>query len=625
MAICKFDERGSRLAACGRWAFAVQSGKPDFAWVLAPNNVTHPTGVAKATSYAICSRSKSELGMTTDTPERLPPGPKTQIRATSAESFDRLRASLRNLLSPGNVGNFDHIELTEIVGTPRGGPTLNVLSVAVFQEGRPDIGDGEQTQFLTGRIRIDGFKDWVFGATRTLRPVAAVDQALKVFSETRQWTLSGRPLATCDFQVESAAFAPPDGSNNVPFNNILKNNFWAGSHVFRLVDREKAPFAPFFVDRLRLQTLSNAIASAVPMAFAGLADLLGDVVIQVPVTILVPSITAPRHTEDSEVAVTWRRGSTPRPLTIAARTRWDELLTGAAVSGPFCTDVRLPINNHSQAIETEIWDAETRILVGATASTSIIKTVKLDIHIIQHEPRLFTMLDLNGQSLPIRVTLRDTSTSSIGEATGQDASYWLIRRQNLEETRRLEETRDFVQYRPKSGSFDEQKRALADVHHLIDMHGTDGVDLWDPYLTGDDLLRTLFWCGHSNAPLRALTDGRDPPGNSSSSAPNSGGTTLPFAARQKSVLERDGGNKQGLRLEYRTRRGPKGWVFHDRFLIFPRGRNGPLAWSLGTSVNSLGLAHHILQRVSNPALVAGAFEELWSALDEAQHVVWTSW
>ncbi len=53
-----------------------------------------------------------------------------------------------------------------------------------------------------------------------------------------------RPVAT-----EPRLFAPPDGTVHVPLNGVLKNNFWAGSHVFRLTDREKAPFAPFLAER----------------------------------------------------------------------------------------------------------------------------------------------------------------------------------------------------------------------------------------------------------------------------------------------------------------------------------------------------------------------------------------
>jgi hypothetical protein len=544
-------------------------------------------------------------------------------------TFEKLRDDLRFLLAPGRIGEFDHIELIEVIGTPRGRATINVLSVAVLAEGRPGVGDAEQTECLTERIgRIEGFKDWSFGVMRTLRPVPALDQALAALDAAGQWTLSGRPLGTGTLQPEPAMFAPPDGTVRVPLNNVLKNNFWAGSHVFRLTDRDKTPFAPFFADRRRLQALSDAVFAGVPIAFAGLADLLGDVLIQVPVTILVPSVTAPRGAEYSDVAVTWRQGSTPRPLVTAARTRWDELLTGATVTERFAEGVRLPIDNHRQPLEAEIWDVEEGILVGATASTSTLKQIGLDVQVIQHEPRLFTAPDPDGHPVAERVKLTETTTTFVSKAVGRDANFWLARRQSLEERRHLEETRDFVQYRPLANSSAEQVRALTDLRFLIDTHGQTGVDLWDPYLTAEDILRTLFWCSHSGAPMRALADGRDPPSDTPRGclAPQEPEEAkLHFSDRQKAVLERNAGNRQGLRLEYRTRRGPKGWRFHDRFLIFPNVPNGPQAWSLGTSVNGLGQAHHILQRVSNPAMVAGAFEDLWVALDEPCHVIWRSW
>lgn len=544
-------------------------------------------------------------------------------------TFEKFRADLSYLLTPGRIGEFDHIELIEVVGTPRGEATINVLSVAVLSEGRPAVGDAEQAERLTERIvRIDGFKDWSFGVMRTFRPVEALDQALATLVASGEWTLSGRRLGTGILHPEPAMFAPPDGTVRVPLNNILKNNFWAGSHVFRLTDHDKTPFAPFFADRRRLQALSDAISAGVPIAFASLADLLGDVLIQIPVTILLPRVTAPRGAVHSDVTVTWRSGSAPRPLAAAARTRWDELLTGAAVSERFTDGVRLAIDNHRQPLETEIWDAEGGILVGATASTSTLKQIELGMHVSQHEPRLFNVPNSRGQPIAERVKLTETTTSLVGTSAGQDANFWFSRRQDLEERRRLEETRDFVQYRPQANSTDEQARALADLRFLIDRHGHTGVDLWDPYLSAEDLLRTLFFCCHSGAPLRALTDGRDPPRDATHecSAPEEPAAPKPpFPDRQRAVFERDAGNREGLRLEYRTRRGPKGWHFHDRFLIFPNARDGPRAWSLGTSINSLGKAHHILQRVSNPAMVAGAFEDLWAALDEPQHVVWRSW
>lgn len=82
------------------------------------------------------------------------------------------------------------------------------------------------------------------------------------------------------------------------------------------------------------------------------------------------------------------------------------------------------------------------------------------------------------------------------------------------------------------------------------------------------------------------------------------------------------GNCQGLSLEFRIRKGGAGWPFHDRFIIFPKNDGAAIAWSLGTSVNSLGRQHHILQKVSNGELIANAFRDLWDKLDSAEYLVW---
>lgn len=539
-----------------------------------------------------------------------------------------MRDALRMLLQPGLIGTYNQIEIVELFAAPRGTDSLNVLSIVVLGEGNSNAGTAGTTVLLTPeRIRINAFKDWTFGVARTLRPVSVLDQALEEFSNTGRWALSGTPLAIGPLEPQPPAFAPPDGTIRVPVNRILKNNFWNGSHVFRLLDPKKESFGPFFKDRRWLQSLSDAIFPYVPLALAGLPDFLGDVLIQLPVTVLVSDLRTPRSEEYLTVSVKWHPAGTPRPLRIAGRGRSDELLTGAAVSGRFDTTTHLAINGHLQPVESELWDDDHNLLLSATASTSTIERIQLNINIMGHEPRLFTAPDAAGTPAVARISLiEQVERSRIGDEPTTGAYFWRVRRQELEEARRLAETRDFVQYRPKAGSHDERERALSDVRFLINTHGASGVDLWDPYLTADDLLQTLFWCCHANALLRGLTDGRDRPRAATQANPSSGlATPKPsFADRQRATLTQDAGNLQGLRLEYRTRFGPEGWEFHDRFLIFPNGQNGPLAWSLGTSVNSLGAAHHILQRVSNAALVAGAFDDLWNALSKPQHLIWKS-
>jgi hypothetical protein len=194
---------------------------------------------------------------------------------------------------------------------------------------------------------------------------------------------------------------------------------------------------------------------------------------------------------------------------------------------------------------------------------------------------------------------------------------WTRRRMYREETSRLAAERRFVQYKPKpGGQAEEHARALGDIRLLIQRHGEDGAWIWDPYLSGTDILKTLFFSPRFGAELRALSSAADIPGDEISG--------VSYVERQRGVLESAKGNLQGLRLEYRARTGQAGWPFHDRFLIFPRAETGALAWSLGASVNSLGKQHHIVQRVDDGQLVCDAFVELWDQLDGPDHLIWKS-
>ena len=81
-------------------------------------------------------------------------------------------------------------------------------------------------------------------------------------------------------------------------------------------------------------------------------------------------------------------------------------------------------------------------------------------------------------------------------------------------------------------------------------------------------------------------------------------------------------NNRGISLELRCQWGDHGYSFHDRFLMIVREHKTPEVWSLGTSVNSIGTSHHILQKVSHPQMVVDAFEALWKLLSVEECLVW---
>ena len=152
----------------------------------------------------------------------------------------------------------------------------------------------------------------------------------------------------------------------------------------------------------------------------------------------------------------------------------------------------------------------------------------------------------------------------------------------------------------------------------------------------EDVLQTLFFNPHRYSDLRALSNGitcESPDGDEDDDigTPSPAGAqavssvvdrSITWKGEQREILDTCCGNREGLKLEFRLRRKGAGWKFHDRFLIFPKEEGGALAWSLGTSVNSLGSSHHILQKVSNGELVKNAFLSLWDCLGEDDYKVW---
>ncbi|EQD31295.1 conserved hypothetical protein, secreted, partial [mine drainage metagenome] len=185
--------------------------------------------------------------------------------------------------------------------------------------------------------------------------------------------------------------------------------------------------------------------------------------------------------------------------------RSDTALTGAAFSGPFTHSASLAVASHVDPVEVEIWDEETGILLAATVPTSTISQIPVNLRLVDPEPRVFTTHNTAGTPFTSRTPLVQVMPPIVvGTSRETSADRWRHRRSELEESRRLAETRDFVQYRPTAGHDDERERALNDIRFLITTHGESGIDLWDPYLSAEDLLQTLFWSTAIEAPLRAI-------------------------------------------------------------------------------------------------------------------------
>lgn len=545
-------------------------------------------------------------------------------------------AILTALLAPGVIGTYTHFEATEVFAVQDGqSKPINVFAILVAEERQGQV--DPKLSYLTPKpFRLKkALPDWMFGVVRYVRPIADLIPALTAMAETGVLAASGEALQVGKLREVAPQFVPPDSMTSVPWNKVLKNNFWNGSHVFEWSDTEKKAFQPFFDDSRLLQELSERVGECVPIALAALSDRLGSVAVQLPVTAIMSQHHGVRATGAFTIDLAWASTVPPRPLRGSCELEFDGTVSGYASAPIQAPQTTLPVERGFGTHRIVIWDDLNQAVLAATGPSAFINSVVFNMQAVGGEPRTFSIKQDDGSVKQYRVGVSNKTKSLVGDRTSDDTGGHTQKRMYKDQLDRLRASRVFVQYKPESGRQDsEREKALEDLRMLIRRYGDEGAWLWDPYLTARDILETLFHCPHSGSDLRALTGAKEPP-----AAPAPRGLIkcfkerlfgqarqprgkLDFVIRQRAELDATQSNWRGLRLEYRVRRGPAGFGFHDRFLIFPRADEGALAWSLGTSVNSAGMEHHILQQVDNGQLVRDAFVELWEKLDQPEHLIW---
>jgi len=316
-----------------------------------------------------------------------------------------------------------------------------------------------------------------------------------------------------------------------------------------------------------------------------------------------------RQKNNLQLKTAWHPKATPRPLRLNCEMEYDQL-----INGYFSCEIKdeitiIPMNYKDGLSKEVVWDDENKLILSATRPNSFIHSMAFSMRMIEDEPRVFKT---NGQETRI-IVVHEQKNSSIGSPNSKSQN-WTQARLYKDEKERLRKNRKFVQYKPELHK-NMNEQALADIRALIQQHGENGVWLWDPFLNANDIINTLFYCIFSGVKLRAIT-------NLDTHSESESHGKIDQLKAQKEMFNNLYSNFYGINLEFRARIGNAGWEFHDRFLIFPDTQQGTLAWSLGTSVNSLGKKHHILQQVDDGQLIADAFMELWNQLNKPENLLW---
>lgn len=519
------------------------------------------------------------------------------------------------LVEAGVVGLFDHFELIEVTRYADGNPEpTNVFTIAVALEN----GEEKPTEKLNDeRIRLTEIKDFSFGVFRSVLSVDALRKALQSYLTTQIWRPGNVHVSVEKLEPVVKRFVPADASTEVPLNRVLKNNFFNGSYILELFDVGKQSLSDFFNKPTALQQLSEIVSGIIPLRMAGLSDRLGNLIIQFPVEAIRANFGSNGSGYAAEIA--WHPKIAERDLLVTANAEHDKSMISFGQEHVRAGLIPLCADPNYGFLHGSVWDRENDILLAATTEQAIFKTMMSNMVMGVHEPRMVPE-SINAQEAKVRIKLLEPPRLSLVGIDPKGSITEPIRKRVYEEElASLERQRKFIQYavKPRSGASDRQ-RALNDVRSLIASNGANGVWLWDPFLAPQDILDTLFYNPTMRAPMRALTLLKVPVDDDVAGSAKD--VRQKFYSAKLSGLP---GNYYGLNIEFRSAHGPRGWDFHDRFLMFPKSDNERAkVWSLGTSINSLGKSHHILQQVENAQLIADAFQSLWDAVDHCGNVIW---
>jgi hypothetical protein len=386
-------------------------------------------------------------------------GPNVKTIADQADELTRLTAA-------GVLGFYTHVEVTEVFGYLKGQPPVNVFSILVAEERLTE--GAEAPKFLGDRIRLKSLKDWTYGIQRSLLPIGQLQDVLKTFCDRGEWAPSGKPLQVGKPIPVPTQFVPPDSTIPVPLNNVLKNNFWSGSCLIEFADKDKTQVQSFFKDPPRLQELSEAIQKHVPLRIASLSDRLGNIIVQLPVTVILGRFAKNRTTGDSIITVHWHPKATPRPLRASCEMQFDNMISGYVSAEVKEGENSLPTAAGDGMQRGVIWDDLHSVILAATGLTGFVDTVAWSMHLLQPEPRFFFRLSASGVPVEVRVGLQLLTQHSVGTPRSDRDGGWTQRRIYRYEAAQATAERVFVQYMPVSGQQDaEHEKALKDLRHLL--------------------------------------------------------------------------------------------------------------------------------------------------------------
>ncbi|WP_308862078.1 VPA1262 family N-terminal domain-containing protein [Neisseria mucosa] len=516
--------------------------------------------------------------------------------------------SMKKILAMPSIGNFKCIELFEVIGKKDNNPSFNIFSLAVAHEA--DLLLTEEEKITPNLIKLKADKSLKFGV---FKRIVSIEDFLNIISylvTPGSNEDDGNKLCYGYLKAIPPVYVPPLEQGKNEFLGLLKNNFFGGSHLFEWFDESKEYVAPLIKNLAALDELSGRLQEYLPIKIGTHSDRLGNIIVQIPcaaVTFTIERKDKQSHQLLSNLAVSPHFSGEINFSGIFWREQHGSIIDYQKIPLVVGENI-IPFQQINGSGYYAIWDESKQIICSGGQVRSFVESVNFSMNLQEYNQRIFKLP--NGKEKRINI-FTPTSQSQIGKNT-KDYRNWVRNRFLKIEKQELHDTLKLRQFKR-----DMRQEALDFIRELIKKYGENGIYLWDPYLNAKDLFETVFFSPYANSPIKALTGLKiAPQENKTSSYKADLANEINQAIRQAGWLN----------LIFVNADRSKVGDFHDRFIIFPQAIDEPVrAWSLGTSVNSLGKSHHIIQEVEDGQIIADAFEEMWKqSICNESNILWTS-
>lgn len=503
------------------------------------------------------------------------------------------------LSQPGLIGNYVECEFTHIViesiKTKELHHYFGIISYEEFVE--PNT-ESRNKRLSTSKRNLD--KDYKIGI---LQFRVSLDEAQEIFEQLFNGALTyqgTRIHTTSELVCLPKAFVSHLWGIEPPIiSKVLKPTVFGDSYIIEYLSHTCS--IETMLTRPAIKKANKFIMDALNIDLDSISDRIGSFIFQFPISTLETKIDLCPDQCSAVITVESENELFQNDdIETLITTRFDNLVTGFAQQIGYVTNQRLDIGD-SHSLEFFTFNRRYQLILSHN-KYHFIRSVIFGIGVsgAKSEPRKIVN---NGSGDTTEISLYDYSLDGINTGEPFDTR-----------TRKRILQNDILSKRGRFKVFEgnQRKEALEYFRELINSEQSSEIWLIDPFLIAQDLLDTVYHCSRRNVHIKCLSSLKK--------------------ANQISVVSEDLknfrcqqindlmglSNSLGLNLEWKVVHDSHGKPFHDRYLmLIPSDKKAiPTIYSLGTSINSLGDSHHLIQRVLDPKELEIVLRDLWLLLDK---------